>query len=164
MVAAPSPTAPSCPEDEGGSPLAALRPQVTEDVTRGAARVMMEGGYAILTEMRLPNGLRADLMAIGPRGEIAIIEVKSCQADFDADSKWQGYRDYADLFYFAVPEDFPQDLLLPSAEGLIVADRFGGAILRPPIKRKLAAARRKALTLSFARRAALRQWPDVPSP
>jgi hypothetical protein len=112
-------------------------------------------GYAPLAEVVLPNGRRADLMALGPRGDILIVEVKSGRDDFLTDRKWGEYRPYCDSFYFAVSPDFPQDLL-PDEPGLIVADAFGGAVVRETAQVPLAGARRKALTLAFARLAAMR--------
>ena len=129
------------------------RPETTSAVTRGAGRLMTALGYAPLIEVTLPNGRRADIMALGPRGEIAICEVKSGLEDFLTDRKWGEYLPYCDQFYFAVAPEFPQDLL-PEEPGLIVADAFGGAVLREPPHTPLAGARRKALTLAFARLAA----------
>ena len=84
-----------------------------------------------------------------------IVEVKSCQADFETDNKWQDYREYCDEFYFAVAEDFPKGIL-PQDEGLIIADGFGGAILRASEQRPVPGGRRKALLIRAARHAALR--------
>jgi hypothetical protein len=131
------------------------RPETTAAVTRGAARLMAELGFAPLAEVGLPNGRRADLMALGPKGQVAIVEVKSGPADYLCDRKWPEYLPYCDLFFFAVGPEFPRDLL-PEEPGLIVADAFGGAVLREPPATPLAGARRKALTLAFARLAALR--------
>jgi hypothetical protein len=129
------------------------RPDVTAALTRGIARMLHDQGCAVLAEMRLGNGRRADLVGLCPKGLLTLVEIKSCRADFDVDTKWPDYLDFCDHFYFGVAEIFPQDLL-PEDEGLIVADGFGGAVLRPAQPRKLAAARRKALTLRFARQAA----------
>jgi hypothetical protein len=131
------------------------RPETTGAVTRGAARLLEALGYAALAEVGLPNGRRADLMALGPRGEIVIVEVKSSREDYLTDRKWGEYLPYCDAFYFAVSPEFPRELL-PDEPGLIVADGFGGAVLRPPPSTPLAPARRKALTLAFARLAAMR--------
>ena len=131
------------------------RPEITGLVTRGAARLMAQLGYAPLLEAALPNGRRADVMALGPRGDLVIVEVKSSREDFRADQKWREYLPYCDAFYFAVAPEFPR-AVLPEGPGLIVADGFGGAILTEAPATSLAGARRKALTLSFARLAALR--------
>ena len=131
------------------------RPETTDLVTRGAARVMAAGGFAPVLEMPLPNGRRADVMALGADGEIAIVEVKSSVEDFRSDQKWAEYAPYCDAFYFAVAPEFPR-LVLPQGPGLIVADAFGGAILAAAPVTPLSGARRKALTLSFARLAAMR--------
>lgn len=135
--------------------VAASRPETTATVTRGAARLLTALGYAPLAEVTLPNGRRADLMALGPKGEIFIVEVKSSLEDFRTDQKWGDYLPYCDAFAFAVAPEFPREVL-PEAPGLIVADGFGGAILREAPVAALAGARRKALTIAFARLAALR--------
>jgi hypothetical protein len=129
------------------------RPETTSSVTRGAGRLMAAMGYAPLIEVSLPNGRRADIMALGPRGEIAIAEVKSSLEDFRTDHKWGEYLPYCDAFYFAVAPEFPRHIL-PGEPGLIVADAFGGAVLREPPLSLLAGARRKALTIAFGRLAA----------
>ena len=131
------------------------RPETTGAVTRGAARLLLELGFAPLAEVTLPNGRRADLMAIGPRGQIVIVEVKSSQEDYRTDLKWGEYAPFCDGFYFAVAPHFPQTIL-PEGPGLIVADGFGGAVLIEAPLIPLPAARRKALTLLFARLGAMR--------
>jgi len=131
------------------------RPETTGAVTRGAARLLLELGYAPLAEVSLPNGRRADLMAIGPRGQIVIVEVKSSLEDYRTDQKWGEYAPFCDLFYFAVAPHFPREVLTVGT-GLIVADGFGGAVLVEAQPTPLAPARRKALTLSFARLGAMR--------
>ena len=131
------------------------RPETTAAVTRGAARLLTALGYAPLAEVTLPNGRRADLMALGPKGEIFIVEVKSGLEDFRTDQKWQEYQPYCDAFAFAVAPEFPRGVL-PAEPGLIVADGFGGAVLREAGAAPLAGARRKALTVAFGRLAALR--------
>ncbi len=131
------------------------RPEITGQVTRGAARLLAALGLAPLLEVRLPNGRRADVMALGPKGEIAIVEVKSSLEDYRADRKWTQYMPYCDSFYFAVAPEFPRTVL-PNGPGLIIADGFGGAIVIESAVAPLPAARRKALTLAFARGAALR--------
>jgi hypothetical protein len=131
------------------------RPETTDAVTRGAARLFLSLGYAPLAEVSLPNGRRADLVAIGPRGEIAIAEVKSGPEDFRTDRKWGEYEPFCDVFYFAVAPHFPREIL-PEGPGLIVADGFGGAVLIEAPVIPLASARRKALTVAFARLAAMR--------
>ncbi len=131
------------------------RPQTTSVVTRGVARLLMAMGHAPLLEVGLPNGRRADLMAITPRGRLVICEVKSSLEDYRTDRKWGEYLPFCDAFYFAVAPEFPRHIL-PEGPGLIIADGFDGAVLIEAPETPLAPARRKALTLSFARLAALR--------
>ena len=143
-------------ESPGATFLAApRRPAITDTVTRGAARLLVGLGYAPLAEVSLPNGRRADLMALGPKGELVIVEVKSGPEDYRADGKWPQYGPFCDRFFFAVAPEFPR-ALLPPEPGLIVADGFGGAVIREAPACPLAPARRKALTLQFARLAAWR--------
>ena len=131
------------------------RPETTLAVTRGAARLMADMGYAPLLEVCLPNGRRADVMALGPKGDIVICEVKSGIEDYRVDRKWHEYLPFCDRFAFAVAPEFPQHIL-PEEPGLIVCDSFGGAVLREAPATPLAPARRKALTIAFARLAAMR--------
>lgn len=131
------------------------RPDVTAALARGVTRMLTEHGLASILEVSLANGRRADVMALNDKGEIWIVETKSCLADYACDFKWPDYVDYCDRYFFAVSEDFPLELI-PEEAGLIVADGFGGAILRESPVRPLAPARRKAMTLHFARLAAWR--------
>ena len=131
------------------------RPETTLAITRGVTRLFLDLGLAPLMEFRLPNGRRADVAGLDPKGRLVFAEVKSCREDFEADMKWTDYLDYCDAFYFAVTSEFPRELL-PSAEGLILADGFGGAVVRTAVDRPMVAARRKAITLRFARQAAAR--------
>ena len=128
---------------------------VAAEVLRGTSRLLHDLGHVVLPEFGLACGRRADVMALGPDGCFAIVEIKSCRQDFLTDRKWPDYLGYADRFYFAVAPCFPEELL-PEEEGLILADRFEGALVRPARERPLAPARRKALLLSFARTAASR--------
>ena len=125
------------------------------DIVRGVQRMMAKFGFATLTEMTLATGRRVDVIGISGKGEIVIVEVKSCLNDFATDQKWPEYREFCDRFFFAVDTDFPHDCL-PENEGYMVADRFDGAIVREAAQQKLAGARRKAVTLTFARLAAAR--------
>ncbi len=124
-------------------------------LARGVARVLADHGLVSVLEVPLANGRRADLMGLTASGEIWIIETKSCLEDFVVDHKWPEYRGYCDRFFFGVTEAFPLSLI-PEDVGLIVADGFGGAIVRESPLTQLAGARRKSLTLLFARLAAQR--------
>lgn len=122
---------------------------------RGVSRHLLSLGYATVEELVPAPGLRVDVMALGPKGEIWVVECKSCRADFAGDRKWQGYLDWCDRFFWAVDADFPADLL-PEGTGLILADSYDAEILRLGSETPLAGARRKLLTQKFARHAALR--------
>jgi hypothetical protein len=128
---------------------------LAKELARGVARMLAQLGAATLLEVPLANGRRADLLALGRDGGLLIVEVKSSVADFRSDRKWPDYRQFCDRLAFAVPADFPQPLI-PADCGLIVADPFGALVLREGAAVPLAAARRKALTLRFARIAASR--------
>ena len=125
------------------------------EVARGVSRLLLEQGYSPVLEFTLPNGRRLDVAAVGPGGEMLGVEIKVALADLRGDNKWPEYLDYCDLFYFAVPPDFPHEHV-PHQTGLIVADRYGGAIIKPAEAQTLHASRRKAVTIGFARVAAER--------
>ena len=125
------------------------------DVARGVSRLLIEEGYSPILEFTLPNGRRLDVAAIGPGGEMLGVEIKVALADLKGDNKWPDYLDYCDLFYFAIPPDFPEEHV-PHETGLIVADRYGGSIIKEAEAQSLHASRRKAVTISFARCAAER--------
>jgi hypothetical protein len=99
--------------------------------------------------------LRVDVMGLGPKGEIWVIECKSSRADFQTDSKWQGYLEWCDRYFWAVDCDFPTDLL-PEQTGLIIADAYDAEIIRMAPEHKLAPARRKVVIQKFASHAARR--------
>jgi hypothetical protein len=124
-------------------------------VQRGVCRMLKAAGLASLCEFPLANGRRADVIAIDLRGSILIVEIKSSPADYRADGKWPEYRDFCDQLYFAIPPEMPKDLI-DRETGLIVADAWGADYIRHPSGHLLPAARRKAVTLRFARLAALR--------
>jgi hypothetical protein len=140
----------------------ALLPSLTAvDVARGVSRLLLRHDYIALCEVPLGNGRRADVMAVDARGRIVIVEIKVSRADLLGDGKWRDYLDYCDRFFWAVPQGFAldpfeQDSFAPAHAGLIVADRYDAAIAREAAESPLAAPRRKAETLRFARRAARR--------
>lgn len=131
------------------------RPQVTQGIVRGVVRLLASLDAVAVTEVPLGNGRRADIVALDRHGAIGIVEVKSSMADFRADRKWQTYLEYCDDFSFAVGPAFPLETL-PREPGIIVADAYGGAVVRTAPRRPLAGARRKAMILAVARAAALR--------
>lgn len=124
-------------------------------VQRGVCRLLRQSGFAALPEFTLATGRRADVLAINDTGAIWIVEIKSSPADYRSDSKWPEYRDYCDRLFFAIPADMDPDLISYET-GLIIADGWGAEILREPEPHVLHASRRKAVTLAFARAAALR--------
>ena len=143
-------------------------PENSLAIRRAAARLCGQLGWAVLHEVPLPNGRRADILALRPDGGFACIEVKSGLRDFLTDTKWRDYREYADALYFAVDEAFPRERL-PEDAGLVVAcvgdAACGGAgalfaheaeLLREAPVHGLSPARRRALTHRFASIAATR--------
>jgi hypothetical protein len=133
----------------------------TEAITRGAMRLLHDLGYAPLTEVSLTNRRRADIIGLGNRGQVTLVEVKSCLSDFRSDGKWTEYLAYCEEFYFAVDAAFPCAVLeeassLPQVTGIMIADQYGAEIIRPAATRRVNAARRKKLTLTMARTGAQR--------
>jgi hypothetical protein len=118
-------------------------------VCRAAVRFCALRGWAPVQEMPLPNGRRADILALLPDGGFAVVEVKSCARDFLSDSKWPDYREYCDRFYFAIDLDFPEGLI-PADAGLLVTDGPEAALLREAPAHPLATARRRALLHRYA--------------
>lgn len=139
---------------EPTQPLAS-RPAAAVRIVRGVVRLLTSLDYRSLTEFPLPDGRRADVVAIDARGAFAIVEVKSSLADFRSDGKWPCYRAFCDSFYFAVAPGFPLDLL-PGDAGVIIADAFEAVVLRRPPIVVLNPGRRRALLLRFARAASAR--------
>ena len=129
--------------------------QETTIITRGVLRLLRHRGVMATVEVDLPGGRRADVFGIDAAGLVSIVEIKTSPADLRRDGKWPEYAPHCDLFYFAVPEGFPMELL-PDDTGIIVADRFGGEILSEAPRRTLAPATRKSLTVRFGRLCALR--------
>jgi hypothetical protein len=124
-------------------------------VARGAMRLLLSHGFTCVSELPLPSGRRADLVAIGRSGEIWIVEIKSSIADFRADQKWMDYRMHCDRLFFATTIEVPCEIF-PKDTGLIVADGFGGEFLCEAPEHRLPAPTRKAMTLRIAQCAALR--------
>lgn len=124
-------------------------------LARGVARALLGFNFVSLPEFSPAPGLRVDLMCLGPKGEFWIVECKSSRADFQSDRKWRGYLPWCDRFFWAVDGDFPTDLL-PDDTGLILADGYGGELLRMGPESPLAPARRKAQMRDFARNSTLR--------
>ncbi len=130
-------------------------PERAAIVRRAAARLCLQLGWSPVHEVPLPNGRRMDILALRADGGFACIEVKSGPRDFLTDEKWPEYRDFSDALYFAVDQDFPQELL-PAETGLIVACGPQAELLRDAPPHRLASARRRALMHRFATLAAQR--------
>lgn len=124
-------------------------------LARGVCRHLLGHDFVSVVELVPAPGLRVDVMALGPKGEIWIVECKSSRVDFTSDRKWQGYLPWCDRFFWAVDADFPAELLPPET-GLMIADGYDAEILRMPAETRLAPARRKVVAHKFARHAALR--------
>jgi hypothetical protein len=124
-------------------------------IARGTQRLLTSLGLACVSELPLPSGRRADLVALGGDGEIWIVEIKSSVADFRADQKWMDYRMHCDRLFFATTVEVPCEIFPPDT-GLIVADAFGAQIVCEAPEHKLHASTRKSMMLNIARAAALR--------
>jgi len=124
-------------------------------VARGTARLLRALGFACISELALPSGRRADLVAINDRGEIWIVEIKSSLEDLRADQKWPEYRSHCDRLFFAFMQDLPCGIF-PEETGLIIADAYGAHLERPAPEHRLPAATRKSMTVRFAITAAQR--------
>ncbi len=144
--------------------LPSIKPEIRPDgrqspiaafIQKGVCRHLRAAGFATLTEFTLASGRRVDVMGLSPEGAIWIVEIKSSLEDFRADLKWPEYRDFCDRLYFAITTELAPEIM-PAEAGLIIADAWGAEIQRDPPEHLLHPSRRKAMTLSFARAAALR--------
>ena len=124
-------------------------------IARGTARWLRAMGFCCLSEVPLPSGRRADLVALNERGEIWIVEIKSSLADLRADDKWQEYRLHCDRLFFAFTQEMSCDLFSDDT-GLIVADAYGAYLHCEAPEHKLSAATRKGMLVRFATAAAQR--------
>ncbi|MEP3639051.1 MAG: MmcB family DNA repair protein [Paracoccaceae bacterium] len=124
-------------------------------LARGVSRHLASLGFACIEEFVPARGLRVDVMALGPKGEIWVVECKSGLPDFQSDGKWQNYLEWCDRYFWAVDESFPVEVL-PEQTGLIIADGYDAEVIRMSPEDKLAGARRKKLTHKFATHAARR--------
>lgn len=142
------------------SPALTLPPDLRQSptalaVARGTQRLLTSLGLTCVSELSLPSGRRADLVALGAGGEIWIVEIKSSVADFRADQKWQDYREHCDRLFFATTIEVPCEIF-PTDTGLIVADAFGAQIVCEAPEHRVHASTRKSMMLMFARAAAHR--------
>ena len=137
---------------DGGPQIVDMRQSPTAlRVQRGVMRLLRANyDFACLSEVPLANGRRADVLGIGPKGEIWIVEIKSSLIDFRVDAKWPDYKDFCDRFFFAKPPELDPDIF-PAEEGLIAADAHDAAVLRMAAETPLPGARRKALLLRLVR-------------
>lgn len=129
--------------------------QPGQRLARGVARHLASLGYVSVEEFVPTRGLRVDVLGLGPKGELWVIECKSSRSDFQSDTKWEGYLDWCDRYFWAVDSEFPVDVL-PEGTGLMIADAYDAEIVRMPADDPVASARRKVLIQKFATHAARR--------
>jgi hypothetical protein len=136
-------------------PVDGRQSETAQIVARGTMRLLLSLGFSCVSELPLPSGRRADLVALDGAGEVWIVEIKSSVADFRADQKWMDYRAHCDRLFFATTLDVPCEIFPPDT-GLIVADGFGGQVVCDAPEHRLAAPTRKAMMLRIAQCASLR--------
>ena len=124
-------------------------------LARGVARHFATLGWVSVAELVPSRGLRVDVMGLGPKGEVWVVECKSGRSDFRSDHKWEGYLEWCDRFFWAIDVDFPVDLL-PEGTGVMIGDAYDAEIVRMAPEEKLAPARRKVMVQKFAVHAARR--------
>ena len=122
-------------------------------IARGTTRLLRSLGFSCVSELQLPSGRRADLVALNARGDIWIVEIKSSIADLRADQKWPEYRAHCDRLFFAFTQDLPCEIF-PGDTGLIVADAYGAHVHCDAPEHRLPAPTRKGMMLRFAMTAA----------
>jgi hypothetical protein len=124
-------------------------------VQRGVGRLLRAYGFAMVTELPLATGRRADVVGLGPQGDIWIVEIKSSVEDFRVDTKWPDYRLSCDRLFFATHAEVPL-AIFPDDAGLMLADSYGAELLRDAPEHRLPGATRKAMLVRFAQAAAHR--------
>lgn len=124
-------------------------------IRRGVQRLLVDMGAAVLPELSLATGRRADLVALARNGDIWIIEIKSSIEDFRVDRKWPEYRLFCDRFFFATHPEVPAHIF-PEECGFMLSDGYGAEIMREAPEHRLAAHVRRALMLRIARSGAAR--------
>jgi hypothetical protein len=137
------------------APLDRRQSETALAIARGTARLLRSLGFSCISELPLPSGRRADLVALNERGDIWIVEIKSSVEDLRADQKWQDYRMHCDRLFFAFTQDLPCEIF-PEGTGLIIADAYGAHMHCEAPEHRLPAATRKSMTVRFAMAAALR--------
>ena len=136
-------------------PVDGRQSQTALAVARGTMRLLHQLGFSTVSELALPSGRRADLVALNGAGDLWIVEIKSSIEDFRADQKWMDYRAHCDRLFFATTLEVPCEIF-PKDTGLIVADAFGAQVTCAAPEHRLHASTRKSMMLAFARCAALR--------
>ena len=121
----------------------------------GVQALFYDLGYCSITEMRLSSGRRVDVIGLDRRGRFAVAEIKTSPTDLRSDKKWPEYLAFCDGFYFAIPVNFPIEIV-PNETGLIVADQLGGEVLRPSQQHPMPLGRRNRQIMQFARTAGTR--------
>src|SRR6201992_2584291 len=124
-------------------------------IARGTARLLRSLGFSCISELPLPSGRRADLVALNERGEIWIVEIKSSIEDLRADQKWQVFCAHCDRLFFAFTQELPPEIF-PKDTGLIVADAYGAHMLCDDAEHRMPAPTRKLMTVRFGMAAAVR--------
>ncbi len=124
-------------------------------IQRGVGRFLRTHRMAMVTELPLASGRRADIVAVDGAGEIWIVEIKSSVEDLRADMKWPDYSQHCDRLFFATHSGVPAELF-PDEAGLILADAYGAELARDAPEHRLTGATRKAMLLRFAHAAAQR--------
>jgi hypothetical protein len=136
------------------------------DVARGVSRLLLDEGYSPILEFTLPSGRRLDVAAIGPgQAKMLGVEIRWRWPDLQTATRNGRKLDYCDLFYFAIPPDFPDEHVPHQATGL----NCGGPAMaarssRKPKPNRCMPAGAEAVTISFARCAAVRRRATWPCP
>jgi hypothetical protein len=122
-------------------------------IQKGVGRRLRAEGFFMLTELTLNSGRRADVVGIGPAGEIWIVEIKCSVEDFRADGKWEDYRSHCDRLFFASHRGVPSGIF-PRDAGFILADAYGADVMWAAPEHRVTPAARRSVTLRFAQAAA----------
>lgn len=107
-------------------------------IKRKVADYFLERSGVAHFEVSVSHSLRADVMTVKMKtSEVTIVEVKSSVADFRADKKWQNYKAFCNVFYFAMtPETYEKvkDSIKDPDVGVLLVTSEARIKVRPKVR------------------------------
>lgn len=87
-------------------PKVSMRINTTETLRQAVVSYYAHKRFSCYSELGvIPWGKRRlDVFAMNMKGRFVGVEIKSCLADYRADTKWRDYLEHVNKFYFCIPE------------------------------------------------------------